>query len=157
MQPKVRPFIWYVDKLDAALARYGQIFGNNFHVSQRNTIEGSPSPGVVVVAEFELFGQSFIALQGGPAIQPNQSFSFYVLCESQAEIDRYWSALLEGGGKEVQCGWLTDPFGISWQVVPQMLHDNLSQKDHSKRQRVMDAMLKMVKLDVAKLEAAAKG
>jgi predicted 3-demethylubiquinone-9 3-methyltransferase (glyoxalase superfamily) len=157
MTPKVRTCIWYVDRLDAALTRYAQIFGNDFHVSHRDTVEGSPSPVPAVVAEFELFGQPYVGLQGGPAVKSNESFSFYLLCEDQAEVDRWWTALLEGGGKEVQCGWLTDPFGISWQIVPKQLHENLWSRDRARRQRVIDAMMTMVKIDVAKLEAAAKG
>jgi predicted 3-demethylubiquinone-9 3-methyltransferase (glyoxalase superfamily) len=107
--------------------------------------------------EFEIEGQEFIALNGGPEFKFNESVSFVVNCKTQAEVDYYWKKLAAGGGKEVQCGWLRDKFGVSWQVVPTVLGELMSSKDPAKSERVMNAMLKMVKLDIRKLKAAAKG
>jgi len=105
--------------------------------------------------EFELEGQDFIALNGGPHFKFNEAVSFVVSCKTQTEVDYYWNKL-SAGGKEVQCGWLKDKFGLSWQVVPTILGELMSDKDPVKSQRVMEAMLKMVKLDIKKLKDAAK-
>jgi predicted 3-demethylubiquinone-9 3-methyltransferase (glyoxalase superfamily) len=107
--------------------------------------------------EFQIEGQDFVALNGGPVFKFNESVSFVVNCKTQKEVDNYWKKLTSGGGKEVQCGWLTDKFGLSWQIVPTLLEKLLADKNAAKAQRVMLAMLQMVKLDVNKLKAAAKG
>jgi predicted 3-demethylubiquinone-9 3-methyltransferase (glyoxalase superfamily) len=113
--------------------------------------------GTVLTVDFELQGQSFMALNGGPRYTFNPAISMSIDCESQAQVDRYWSRLLEDGGAEVQCGWLTDRFGVSWQVVPSVLPKYLKDPDRARADRVMAAMMKMVKLDVATLQKAYDG
>ena len=109
------------------------------------------------IVEFELFGQPFMAITAGKLDPFNHAVSFVVNCEDQAEIDRYWSALLEGGGAPEQCGWLRDRYGLCWQIVPTVLGDMMSQPDPAKAKRAADAMLKMVKLDIAELQRAFDG
>ncbi len=109
-----------------------------------------------MTVEFQLEGQDFIALNGGPHFKFTEAISFVVSCKTQAEVDYYWNKLTADGGKEVQCGWLKDKFGLSWQVVPTILPELLSDKDAAKSQRVMEAMLQMVKLDIKKLKQAAE-
>ena len=109
-----------------------------------------------MTVEFELDGQKFIALNGGPIFKFTEAVSFIVNCETQAEIDEYW-AKLSAGGQEVQCGWLKDKYGLSWQIVPTILGQLVSEQDGAKSQRVMAALMKMIKLDIAKLKAAAEG
>jgi predicted 3-demethylubiquinone-9 3-methyltransferase (glyoxalase superfamily) len=109
-----------------------------------------------MTVEFQLEGQDFIALNGGPGFKFNEAISFVVNCETQAELDQVWKKL-SAGGEEVQCGWLKDRYGISWQIVPSVLSTLLSDKDTAKSERVMRALLKMVKLDIGKLKRAAKG
>ena len=109
-----------------------------------------------MTVEFELEGQDYIALNGGPHFKFNEAISFVVNCTTQAELDRFWKKL-SAGGKEVQCGWLRDRYGLSWQIVPTILGELMSDKNAAKAQRVMQAMLKMVKLDIKKLKQAANG
>ena len=109
-----------------------------------------------MTVEFQLEGQEFVALNGGPVFKFTEAISFVVNCKTQAEVDRFWKQL-SAGGKEVQCGWLKDKYGLSWQIAPTVLGELLSSKNAAKSQRVMEAMLKMVKLDVRKLKQAAKG
>ena len=118
----------------------------------------SPSgpPGSVKVVDFVLFGQSFTAMSAGPLDPFNHAVSFVVNCDDQAEIDKYWNALLGNGGTAEQCGWLRDRYGLSWQIVPKMLAEMMSEPDRAKAKRVTDAMLKMVKIDIAALKAAAQ-
>jgi predicted 3-demethylubiquinone-9 3-methyltransferase (glyoxalase superfamily) len=116
---------------------------------------GRPA-GSVMTVEFDLEGQDFIALNGGPHFKFTEAISFVVSCKTQEEVDYYWNKLT-ADGKEVQCGWLKDKYGLSWQIVPTALGELLSSKDAAKSQRVMEAMLKMVKLDIKKLKAAATG
>jgi predicted 3-demethylubiquinone-9 3-methyltransferase (glyoxalase superfamily) len=119
---------------------------------------GGPGPeGVVLTVTFELLGQTYVALNGGPTFTFTQGFSLMVQVDTQAEIDRLWKALTENGGKEVQCGWLVDRFGVSWQIVPKQLFGMISNKDKVKAGRAMQAMMKMQKLDLAKLQAAFDG
>src|SRR5262249_48636818 len=128
------------------IARYGE---------DGERLAGRPK-GSVMSIEFELEGQEFVALNGGPHFKFTEAISFVVNCRTQAEVDKYWKRL-SAGGKKVQCGWLTDKFGLSWQIVPTILTELISDEDHAKAQRVMKAMLKMVKLDIGKLKAAARG
>jgi predicted 3-demethylubiquinone-9 3-methyltransferase (glyoxalase superfamily) len=116
----------------------------------------SPSgpPGSVKVVDFTLFGQRFQAMSAGPHHEFNDAISIVVLCDDQAELDRYWNALLQGGGKPQACGWLVDRFGLRWQIVPAVLEEMMRGKDPARSKRVTDAMLKMVKLDIAALEKA---
>jgi predicted 3-demethylubiquinone-9 3-methyltransferase (glyoxalase superfamily) len=116
----------------------------------------SGPPGSVKVVDFTLFGQPFRAMSAGPHHDFNDAISMVVICEDQAELDRYWNALLEGGGKPQACGWLTDRFGVRWQIVPAILDEMLKHKDAARSKKVTDEMLKMVKLDFATLEKAAR-
>ncbi len=119
--------------------------------------DSGPGPaGAIMTIEFELFGQQFIALNGGPRFQFNESVSFVVNCDTQEEIDKYWNALLEGG-KAQQCGWLKDKFGLSWQIVPSALGKYMADSNKERSQRVFHAMMKMVKFDIAVLQRAYEG
>lgn len=118
--------------------------------------EGPGPAGSVLVVNFELNGQKFIALNGGPEFQFNKAVSFMIHCETQSEIDYYWEKLTEGG-EEVQCGWLTDKYGLSWQVAPNILLQHLNDPDREKSDRVMKAMMGMVKIDIAGIEKAYAG
>lgn len=158
---KITPFLWFDDQAERAVKFYTSIFKNSKIVKiarydeAGEKVAGRPA-GSVMTIEFQLEGQDFIALNGGPQFKFTEAISFVVNCETQAELDYYWDELT-AGGKEVQCGWLKDKFGLSWQVVPTVLGELLSSKDAAESQRVMEAMLKMVKLDIKKLQAAAAG
>jgi predicted 3-demethylubiquinone-9 3-methyltransferase (glyoxalase superfamily) len=158
---KITPFLWFDNQAEAAVKFYTSIFKNSKigkiarYDSAGEKVSGRPA-GSVMTVEFELDGQEFIALNGGPIFKFNESVSFVVNCRTQAEVDHYWNKL-SAGGKKVQCGWLKDKYGLSWQIVPTVLNELMSGKDAAKSQRVMEAMLKMVKLDIKKLKAAAKG
>jgi len=155
---KITPFLWYSDQAEQAAAFYASVFPDS-RVTRVVTLPSeSPSgpPGSVKVVEFVLFGQSFVAMSAGPLDPFNHAVSFVVNCENQAEIDRYWNALLDGGSAE-QCGWLKDRFGLSWQIVPTALSQMMADPDRAKAKRASDAMLKMVKIDVAALQAAYAG
>jgi predicted 3-demethylubiquinone-9 3-methyltransferase (glyoxalase superfamily) len=147
--------VWYAKEAEEAARFYASIFPDSR--VDRVTALPSDSPsgpaGSVKVVEFTLFGQPFMAISAGPLDPFNHAISFIVNCDDQAEVDRYWSALLAGGSAE-QCGWLKDKFGVSWQIVPTVLGELMTDPDRDKARRVSDAMLKMVKLDVAGLKAA---
>jgi predicted 3-demethylubiquinone-9 3-methyltransferase (glyoxalase superfamily)/uncharacterized protein YbaA (DUF1428 family) len=153
---KITPHLWYAKEAEEAAAFYASIFPGSR--VDRVTALPSESPsgpaGSVKVVEFTLFGQPFMAISAGPLEPFNHAISFMVSCDDQAELDRYWSALLEGGSAE-QCGWLKDKYGVSWQIVPTILGDLMTDPDPQKARRASDAMLKMVKLDIAGLKAAA--
>lgn len=152
---KITPFLWYDTQAEEAAKFYCSIFKNSRILNTARYPEGSPAPaGSVMTVEFELEGQRFIALNGGPHFQFNESVSFSIECDTQAEVDRYWDQLLSGGGQESQCGWLKDRYGLSWQVNPKALGRMLSDPDKEKASRVMQAMLKMRKIDTAELERA---
>jgi predicted 3-demethylubiquinone-9 3-methyltransferase (glyoxalase superfamily) len=157
---KITPFLWFDDKAEQAATFYTSIFKNSKigkiarYDKAGEKAAGRPA-GSVMTIEFHLEGQEFVALNGGPMFKFTEAISFVVNCETQEEVDYYWEKLSEGG-KEVQCGWLKDKFGLSWQIVPTVLGELLSDKDAAKAQRVMTAMLKMVKLDIKKLKQAAK-
>ena len=156
--PKIYPFLWYAKEAEEAARFYASIFPDS-HVDDVTTMQSeSPSgpPGSVRVVDFTLFGQRFQAMTAGPLDQFNHAISIVVLCEDQKELDRYWNALLEGGQAEA-CGWLRDRYGLSWQIVPAILDDMMKDKDKERSKRVTDAMLKMVKLDIALLKAAYDG
>jgi predicted 3-demethylubiquinone-9 3-methyltransferase (glyoxalase superfamily) len=155
---KITPFIWYSKEAEEAAAFYAAIFPNSRVIRVTAMPSESPSgpPGSVKIVEFVLFGQPFTAMSAGPLDPFNHSISFVVNCDDQSEVDRYWNALLEGGLPE-QCGWLKDRFGLSWQIVPTLLVEMMADPDRAKAKRVADAMLKMVKLDVAALKAAYSG
>jgi predicted 3-demethylubiquinone-9 3-methyltransferase (glyoxalase superfamily) len=158
---KITPFLWFNDNAEEAVKFYTSIFKNSKigkiarYDEAGEKVAGRPA-GSVMTVEFELEGQDFIALNGGPHFKFTEAISFVVNCKTQAELDYYWEKLT-AGGEEVQCGWLKDKFGLSWQIVPTVLGELLSSKDAAESQRVMEAMLKMVKLDIKKLQAAAAG
>ncbi|MBA3892923.1 MAG: VOC family protein [Gemmatimonadales bacterium] len=160
---RITPFLWFDDQAEEAVAFYTSIFKNSTVLSTaRYTPEaaraaGRPANSVMVVS-FQLDGQAFTALNGGPIFKFNEAVSLVVHCQSQKEVDYYWSRLSEGGDpKAQQCGWLKDRFGLSWQVVPERSMELLTDPDHEKGRRVMAAILEMKKIDVAGLERAAAG
>jgi predicted 3-demethylubiquinone-9 3-methyltransferase (glyoxalase superfamily) len=156
--PEITTFLTYVDQAEEAVRHYLSVFENGKIISTAARNESAPGPkGGVFSLTFELFGRTFIALNGGPSFTFTHGISLFVSCDTQAEIDRYWAGLIEGGGKEVQCGWLVDRFGVSWQIVPKILSQLLGDKDATKAGRAMRAMLKMKKLDIAALERAHEG
>ncbi|MGH9470879.1 MAG: VOC family protein [Terriglobia bacterium] len=156
--PKITPFLWFNDRAEEAAKFYTSIFKNSRIRSAARYPEGSPggTAGSVMTVDFELDGQRFTALNGGPAFKFNEAVSFVVHCESQEEVDEYWSRLSEGG-KEIQCGWLKDRFGLSWQIVPTVLIEMLQDKDAAKAKRVMQAMLGMKKIEIPALKRAYEG
>ncbi len=159
MQQKITPFLWYATEAEEAAEFYTRIFPDSRIVRVTTMQSESPSgpPGSVKVVEFVLFGQTFTAMSAGPLDPFNHAISFVVSCDTQDELDRYWNALLEGGGAPEQCGWLKDRFGLSWQIVPTVLGKMMSDADKSRSKRTSDAMMKMVKLDIAALKAAYEG
>src|SRR5437016_14438611 len=155
---KVTPLLWFDTNAEAAAEFYVSIFKNSKILNVSRYGDAGPGPkGSVMVVNFQLAGQEFTALNGGPLFKFSEAFSFVVNCENQQEVDEYWSKLTSGGGQESQCGWLKDKFGFSWQIVPTALGKLMSDKDPQKANRVMEALLKMKKLDIATLEAAARG
>ena len=155
MLQRIKPFLWFDGNAEEAVAFYTAIFKDSKVLKVSRYGEAGPGPaGSVMVVSFQIEGQDFIALNGGPHFKFNESISFSVTCETQAEVDYYWDRLAEGG-QEVQCGWLKDKFGLSWQVNPTVLGELLADKDAGKAQRVMKAMLQMKKIDIAGLQRAA--
>jgi len=151
---RITPFLWFNTEAEAAARFYVSVFKNSKILSISRYGEAGPGPaGSVMTLEFELDGEKFVALNGGPRYTFSHAVSFVVNCETQEEVDHYWTRLTEGG-KEIQCGWLTDKYGLSWQIVPTMLLELLKSGDPEKRNRVTQAMLKMVKLDIETLERA---
>ena len=151
---KITPFLWFDGKAEEAMNFYTSIFKNSKTGSIQRYGEAGPGPrGSVMTAEFELDGQAFMALNGGPLFKFNESISFFVNCETQEEVDYSWEKL-SGGGQESRCGWLKDKFGVSWQIIPTSLGKMLGDKDAGKSKRVMQAMLKMTKLDINGLTQA---
>lgn len=156
--PKIIPCLWYDDQAEEAVNFYVSIFRNSKIGKAARYGDAGPGPkGQVVSVEFELDGQPYTAINGGPMFQFTEAVSFQVNCETQAEVDYYWDALLAGGGKPSQCAWLKDRYGLSWQVVPTILGRLMSDPDAAKANRVVQAMLKMTKIEIAGLEAAAAG
>jgi predicted 3-demethylubiquinone-9 3-methyltransferase (glyoxalase superfamily) len=153
---RITPFLWFDREAEDAARFYTSIFPNSKILEV--THYGSAGPraeGMVMTVSFELDGQRFVALNGGPDFTFNEAVSFQVICSDQAEVDRYWEALSEGG-EEGPCGWLKDKFGLSWQINPARLLELLQHSDREKAQRVMAAMLKMKKIQVDELERAAE-
>ena len=155
---KITPSLWYVTEAEEAATFYASIFPDSRVTRVTPLPADSPSgpAGSVKVVEFVLFGQEFMAISAGPLDPFNHAVSFMVRCDDQTEIDRYWNALLEGGSAE-HCGWLKDRFGLSWQIVPTVLGEMMTDPDRAKAKRAADAMLKMVKFDIAGLQAAYSG
>jgi predicted 3-demethylubiquinone-9 3-methyltransferase (glyoxalase superfamily) len=156
---KLMPCLWFDTQAEAAANHYVSIFKNSKlgkisrYGKEGQDIHGK-QPGSVMTVEFEIEGQKFLALNGGPQFKFSEAISFQILCETQAEVDHYWSKLAESG-QEGPCGWLKDKFGLSWQVVPAVLPELLRDQNSEKGQRVMKAMLQMRKLNIADLQKAA--
>src|SRR5262245_38610475 len=159
MLNKISPHLWYTDKADEAAAFYASIFPDSRVDSVTAIAADNPSgaAGTVKVVEFTLFGQSFLAISAGPHDPFNDAISLHVTCEDQAELERYWDALSEDGGRPVACGWITDKYGVRWQISPRRLGELMKSKEPGVAKRVSEAMLKMVKFDIAELERAARG
>jgi predicted 3-demethylubiquinone-9 3-methyltransferase (glyoxalase superfamily) len=153
--PRITPFIWFDTESEDAARFYTSVFPNSTVGTITHYGAGGPrEEGLVMTVEFQLDGQDFVALNGGSDFKPNEAISFFVDCQGQEEVDYYWEALSDGG-EPGPCGWLKDRFGVSWQVVPRELTRLLADRDAEKAQRVMAAMMKMGKLEVAELERAA--
>jgi predicted 3-demethylubiquinone-9 3-methyltransferase (glyoxalase superfamily) len=151
----ITPFLWFDIEAEEAAQLYTSIFPNSKILGLTRYPEGSPGPaGQVMTVTFELNGQSFTALNGGPHFKFTEAVSFVIDCENQEEVDKYWNALTAGGGEESQCGWLKDRFGLSWQVIPRALGELIKGPDPERAKRAMAAMLKMKKIDISKLEEA---
>jgi predicted 3-demethylubiquinone-9 3-methyltransferase (glyoxalase superfamily) len=154
---KITPFLWFDGKAEEAMNFYVSIFKNSRVLSVSRYGDAGPGPkGSVMTATFQLEGQEFVALNGGPEYKFTPAISFYVNCETQKEVDDLWETL-SAGGREVQCGWLQDKYGLSWQIIPSILRELLGDKDPKKSQRVMKAMLQMVKIDIEGLKKAYEG
>ena len=152
---KITPFLWFDNNAEEAVQFYTSIFKDSKILETSRYGDAGPGPkGTVMTVKFELNGQAFIALNGGPHFKFTEAISFVVNCETQKEIDEYW-AKLTAGGKEVQCGWLTDKFGLSWQIVPTILGQLMLNKDPQKVKSVTQAFIKMVKMDIEALKQAA--
>jgi predicted 3-demethylubiquinone-9 3-methyltransferase (glyoxalase superfamily) len=160
---KITPCLWFDDQAEEAVAFYTGVFRNSkvtnisYYGEAGHEIHGKPA-GTVMTVAFELEGQAFTALNGGPVFQFNEAISFQIDCETQEEVDYYWEKLSEGGDEKAQqCGWLKDRYGVSWQVVPGVLIEMLTDDDAEKSQRTMTAMLQMKKLDIDQLKRAYAG
>ncbi|MGH6627998.1 MAG: VOC family protein [Burkholderiaceae bacterium] len=151
---KISPFLWFDNQAEEAMKFYTSIFQNSRAGTVMRCGDAGPGPkGSVMSATFELDGQEFMALNGGPHFTFTPAISFFVRCETQQEVDELWEKLSEGGEKQ-QCGWLKDKFGVSWQIVPTVLGEMLQDKDAERSRRVMQAMLKMHKFDIGLLKQA---
>ncbi len=147
---KVTPFLMFNDQLEAAIAFYTATFPD----SEIRNVARTGTDGPITSAEFVVGGQAFMGYNGGPYFTFSQGFSLFVNCDDQAEVDNYWDRLVGAGATPLQCGWITDQFGVTWQIVPRRFTELISDKNPAKVQAVMDAMMEMVKLDVAALEKA---
>jgi len=154
---KITPCLWFDGNVEEAAGFYVSLFPDARIVETQYYMEGAPMPaGTVLMVVVELAGQTFQILNGGPHFKITPAISFSIVCKDQAEVDRYWNVLAEGG-EEMPCSWVTDRFGVSWQVVPEMLPRMLADPDRAKARRAMDAMFKMKKIVVADIEKAARG
>jgi len=155
---KITPFLWFDNNAEEAINLYVSIFKNSKVGKVSRYGDAGPGPkGSVMTATFELEGQEFMALNGGPHFKFTPAISLFVNCETQEEVDEIWNKFLSAGGKADQCGWLTDKYGLSWQIIPKALGVMLSDPDPEKSQRVMKAMMQMVKIDIAGLKRAYEG
>lgn len=154
--PKITPWLWFDTEAEEAANFYTSVFKNSRITNVARYGEAGPRPaGTVMTVAFELDGQEFAALNGGPEYTFNEAVSFLIDCADQAEVDYYWARLTEGGGQPGPCGWLKDKYGVSWQVTPTAIYELLSDPDKGRSQRAMTAMLKMGKIDIAAMYAAA--
>src|ERR1700694_3756657 len=152
--PKITPFLWFDDKAEEAMNFYVSVFKNSKVVRVSRYGEAGPGPkGTVMSATFQLEGQDFFALNGGPLFAFSPAISFFVSCDTQPEVDELWEKLSEGGETQ-RCGWLRDRYGLSWQIVPTVLGEMMQDKDAEKSKRVMKAMLQMDKIDIEVLRQA---
>jgi len=159
---KITPFLWFDRQAEEAAKFYTSVFKNSkvgkiLRYDEASAKAAGGPVGSVVTIEFEIEGQKFTALNGGPDFKFNESISFVVNCDTQKEVDYFWEKLTADGGQESQCGWLKDKFGVSWQVTPTVLIEMLHDKDAKKSERVMNAMMQMQKIDIEKLQAAYTG
>jgi len=154
--PQITPFLWFDSQAEEAAQFYVSVFRNSKIVQTTRFGDGGPGPkGSVITVAFDLDGQRFTALNGGPRYKFTEAFSLVVHCKDQADVDKYWNALVANGGEESMCGWLKDKYGLSWQIVPDVLPRLLSDPDPGRSSRAMQALLKMKKLDIATLQQAA--
>ena len=152
---KITPFLWFDDNAEEAVEFYTSIFKNSKVGSLNRYGEAGPGkPGTVMTVTFELEGQEFVALNGGPHFKFNEAVSFVINCETQEEIDMFWERLSEGSNDKGQCGWLKDKFGLSWQIVPPNIGELLQSNDPEKATRIMQALMKMTKIDIKALRDA---
>ncbi|MBS1609851.1 MAG: VOC family protein [Bacteroidetes bacterium] len=157
IKQKITPFLWFDSNAEEAANYYTTIFENSKITKVVRYTKAGPGPeGSVVTVEFELEGQTFVALNGGPIFKFTEAVSFVVNCETQEEVDFYWNKLTADGGQESQCGWLKDKFGLSWQIVPTLLIDYIADKDVNKAARVMQEMMTMKKINIAAIQKAYK-
>ena len=157
MAQNITPFIWFDNQAEEAMNFYVSIFKDSKVLDVSRYGEAGPGePGSVMVANFQIEGQEFSAINGGPHFKLTPAISFMVSCETQEEVDKLWDALLEGG-EAMQCGWVTDRFGVTWQIIPRILSQLLQDPDPEKSGRVMKAMMEMVKLDISGLQKAYDG
>jgi predicted 3-demethylubiquinone-9 3-methyltransferase (glyoxalase superfamily) len=155
---KITPFLWFNNNAEEAAKFYVSVFKKGKVVNISRYGEGAPAPaGTVMTVDFQLFGQDFIALNGGPMFSFTEATSFLVSCTTQREVDYYWKRLTADGGAPSQCGWLKDKYGLSWQIIPTVLMELMSSKDRAKAGRVVQAMLQMTKIDIKRLKQAAAG
>jgi len=153
---RITPCLWFDTQAEEAANFYVSLF-EDAQVTRVDHLDGTPSGDNVALVSFRLEGHEFMAINGGPQFPFTEAVSFSVSCRDQAEVDRLWAALTADGGEEGMCGWLKDRFGLSWQIIPERMGELLSDPDPERRQRAMDAMLKMQKIEVDVLEAAANG
>ena len=158
MEHKIIPNLWFDTEAEEAAEFYISVFKNGRIVNVMHYNEAGPrEAGMVMTVEFELDGQRFVGINGGPQFKFDEAVSFQITCEDQDEIDYYWEKLTADGGEEGPCGWVKDKFGLSWQVVPTGMEEGFADPDTEKARRAMEAMLKMKKLDLAALQSAAEG
>ncbi len=155
---RITPFLWFDNNAEEAMNYYVSIFPNSKVIRVSHYSEAGPGPaGSVMTTEFELDGQQFVGLNGGPQDKFNWAVSFVVNCETQDEVDYYWEKLSAGGGEKSRCGWVKDKFGLWWQVTPTILTEVMGDKDPEKAKRVMEAMLKMDKIEIEPIKRAYSG
>ena len=156
MQKKIIPFLWFDDNAEEAANFYVSIFKNSKVLSINHYPGGSEKEGKVMTVKFELDGEEFVGLNGGPMFSFTEAISFWVKCDTQKEIDYFWEKLSEGGEKS-ECGWLKDKFGLSWQIVPASIEELISEEDPARKERVLNAVWQMQKLDISALEKEYRG
>ena len=155
VKQKIKTYLWFDSNAEEAMNFYVSVFKDSKVLSVMRNGDAGPGPkGSVLLGTFELEGQEFIALNGGPQFKFTEAISLFVTCENQAEVDELWQKLTADGGAPSQCGWLKDKFGLSWQIIPSALLEMMSDKDPAKSKRVTEAMLQMGKIDIAKLKTA---